>query len=139
MRGNIWFATIIAPLTQVIVSVLVGAIFAFWEQPSLGEFLTSVLVLAMITVPIAYAAVATIGIPMFFVFRQREALSKRNYIYVGILVGTLGTAAMIVMAEMSTVGVIFLMYAPVVFVSSVVVAASFGHLVTVPAEGGDAI
>jgi len=138
MRGNIWFATIIAPLAQVVVSVLVGAIFAFWEQPSFGEFLTSILVFSMITVPIAYAGVATIGLPMYFVFRRRAALGKRNYIYVGILVGILGTAAMIVMAEMSTAGVIFLMYAPVVFFSSVTVAASFGHLVTVPADTGDA-
>ena len=44
---------------------------------------------------------------------------------------------MIVMAEMSAVGVIFLMYAPVVFFSSVIVAASFGHLVIVPADSGD--
>jgi len=74
---------------------------------------------------------------MYFVYRRRKALGKRNYIFVGILVGFLGTAAMIVMAEMSAVGVIFLMYAPVVFFSSVIVAASFGHLVIVPADSGD--
>ena len=113
------------PLAQLAITATVAVYFGIVEDSGLKDIAISWVVLSIFSTAIAYIATILIGLPVHLWLERRKLSTIRNHAAAGVFSGLV--AALTIILPQSTVS--YLGYAPVVFLSSLVVAFTFGVLV----------
>lgn len=126
MRGKLWFAVLVAPLSEiavVVVIVLSTSIFNSHGPDTYGltEILGAVVGWGMFAVPLAYLGALILGIPTHLFLRSKNVTGVWYYSLAGLVAGVI-----IAIAPSNSLN---LGWTAMAVLSSVTVATAFGFLV----------
>jgi hypothetical protein len=124
MSVSLLKAILIAPLSQLMITAAVAVYYGTVEDSGLKETVVSWVALSMLSTAIAYISTILIGLPVHLWLKRQNLSTVRNYSIAGVFMGIV--AAMMLILPHTTVS--YLGIAPLVFLSSLIVATSFGVL-----------
>ena len=126
MRANLRNAILLAPLSQIAVTAIPELFFGILDDRSLQDALFAWLSFSALTTAIAYIVTIVIGVPVHLWLRNRNLSTVRNHAFAGVFFGLVAIAILVL--PQTTVN--YLWFTPIVFLSSLVVATTFGALAT---------
>ena len=135
MRVNLRKAILLAPLSQIAITAIAAVFFGVLESSNLKEILVSWVALSVFSTPIAYIATIVIGLPVHLWLERRNLSTVRNHAIAGVSFGLAG--AMTLILPHATLN--YVSFSAVVFLSSLIVAMTFGVLTVSRTPSGNAI